>query len=272
MPRRKRLRLRSSVTPWALITGATSGLGREIAMQLAQQGGYNLAITGRRADALKEVAVAAEALGAQVLIIEADLALPAGVPAVIDALEGRPLGAAILNAGVTQIGAFEAHDEASYQTMIDLNVSSAAAMSHALLPALKVSSGRLMLVASLGGVSPLPYQSVYAGTKAFLVNFGLSLAAEAETAPARVTVFAPGGIDTPMTARREFAGQGAHLADPADVAAALIKALHGRKTLVIPGWQNKGMAAAVKILPRRWIAALVARSFRRSIALGKARK
>lgn len=256
---------------WVLVTGATGGLGRDIALLLARQGGYSLVLTGRRADALVAVAAQAKALGADVQTVEADLASAKGQQAVIKQVEGLPLAAAILNAGVTQIGAFGTQSAADYQAMIAVNVSSVTALSHALLPALKASSGRLMLVASLGGLAAVPYQSVYAGTKAFLVNFGLSLAAESETAPASVCVFAPGGIATDMTARREFAGQSAHLADPASVAAAAVKALHSRKTLVIPGWQNRAMAAALKILPRRWAAALVARSFRRSIALGNAK-
>lgn len=251
---------------WILVTGATRGLGREIALQLARAGHTNLVVVGRGADALDALAADIRACGVDALPVLADLGTQQGLEHLADALRPLALTAAVLNAGVTQIGAFERHDAAAYQAMIDLNVSYVTALTCALLPALKPQCGRLMLVASLGGIAALPYQAVYAGTKAFLVNFGLSLAAEAETAPARVIVFAPGGIATDMTAGPEFAGQAAHLMPVEAVASSAVKALYGSNALVIPGWQNKAFAAALKILPRRWTTALTQRSFRKSIS------
>lgn len=251
---------------WTLVTGATSGLGYEIALELAAKGNTNLVITGRRADALSALAEQVTGQNVEVQTVEADLSVHSGVEAVLDVLKPLALEAAILNAGVTQIGAFEDHSWPDYQRMIDLNVSCVTALSYALMPALKGQSGTLMLVASLGGLGALPYQAVYAGTKAYLANFGLSLAAEAQTAPARVVVFAPGGIATQMTRKPEFEGQKAHLMPADEAARQAIQALGGGNTLVIPGWQNKGLAAALKFLPRRWTTAVTQRSFRKSIA------
>lgn len=249
-----------------MVTGATSGLGYEIALQLAEKGETNLVITGRRADALSVLAEQITRKGVEVCPVEADLSTPAGLEAVLDVLKPLALEAAILNAGVTQIGAFEEHSLADYQAMIDLNVFCVTALSYALMPALRGQSGTLMLVASLGGLGALPYQAVYAGTKAYLVNFGLSLAAEAQTAPAHVVVFAPGGIATQMTQKPEFEGQKAHLMPADEAAQQAIQALRRGNTLVIPGWQNKCLAAALKFLPRRWTTAVTQRSFRKSIA------
>lgn len=251
---------------WTLVTGATSGLGYEIALQLAAKGETNVVIVGRRAQALEALAKQITSQGGEACAVAADLSTQAGLDALLGALQPLPLEAAILNAGVTRIGAFEAHSGAEYQAMIDLNVSYVTALTYALLPQLKRQSGTLMLIASLGGLGALPYQAVYAGTKAYLVNFGLSLAAEAQTPPARVVVFAPGGIATAMTQKPEFEGQKAHLMPADDAARQAIHALQGGNTLVIPGWQNKGLAAALKFLPRAWTTAVTQRSFRKSIA------
>lgn len=251
------------------MTGATSGLGEAFALSLARDYGANIVLTGRRAAALASLALQLEAYGVEARTVMADLSTLDGQEQLIAALQETPIYAAILNAGITYLGDFSDKTRAHYRAMIDLNVTSAAALSHALLPDLKQQSGAIMLTASMGGLTPLPYQSVYAGTKAFLVNFGLSLGKEAQTRPASVTVCAPGGISTAMTAAPEFADQSAFMMPPMDVARIALKAFAARKTLVIPGGQNKLMAAALKVLPQRLVTLVIERSFRRSIARSK---
>ncbi|MEM9881087.1 MAG: SDR family NAD(P)-dependent oxidoreductase, partial [Pseudomonadota bacterium] len=259
------LEMSSDPRHWALVTGASSGLGRAMAMQLAQDQSHNVVLAARREDALQDLAAQLELKGVDVKVIAADLAAAQGRSMLLEGLDELALDVAILNAGVTQIGAFSTPSAEDYQAMVDLNISSVVALSQALLPRIQARSGCLMLVASMAGLTPLPYQAVYAGTKAFVLNFGQSLAAEHTTRPARVVVLAPGGIATEMTNKPEFSGQAKHLMPPDKVAEIAIHALRADAHIIIPGATNKLMALATKFLPRRWVAHLVERSFRSAV-------
>jgi len=256
----------SIARPWALITGASSGLGREIALQLAQQKRFNILVVARRSAALETLVEELKAHGVLAQAVTADLSTDDGVDAIISAVSDLPLAAAILNAGMTHLGAFETAELNFYDQMIALNAQAIVRLSYGVLPQLKQQVGHLMLVSSMAGFGPVPYQAVYAGTKAFVTNFALSLNAERTTRPATVTLFAPGGIATEMTATPEFAGQSKHLADAQSVARAAVVALSAGSDVAVPGRMNRLMTVAMKVLPRRWVTPLVERSFRKSIA------
>ena len=243
-------------TPQILITGATSGLGREMAVQLAARGDRVLA-SGRRAERLSE-------LGAQDGIsgLKLDLSSPANIAAACAKM--APLSGVILNAGITFVDNFTAGDFETDSAIIQTNVTANVQLIRGLLPNLKQNNGRVLIIASLGGMTPLPYQSVYAGTKAFMVNFGLSLREELKHDGVKVSVFAPGGIKTEMTDIPEMKGLEKELAPVERVAAAAIKAYDKMPALTVPGAQNKLVAAVSKLAPRRFMASQAERIYRKS--------
>ena len=137
-------------------------------------------------------------------------------------------------------------------------------MIRGLLPNLKENQGRILIIASLGGMTPLPYQSVYAGTKAFMINFGLSLREELKHDGVNVSVFAPGGIKTEMTDIPAMKGLEKELAPVETIAAAAIKVYDKMPALSVPGAQNKLVAAVSKIASRRFMASQAEKIYRKS--------
>lgn len=239
-----------------IITGATSGLGREMAVQMAARGEHVIAC-GRRAARLAELEQI-DGITGQTL----DLSSPSHIDnfcAKFDAVSGI-----ILNAGVTFVDRFDAGDVTTDMSLIQTNVAANVQLIRGLLPALKASKGRILIVASVGGLTPLPYQAVYAGTKAFMVNFGLSLREELKSDGVQVSVFAPGGIKTEMTDIPVMKTLENDLAPVADVARAAIKTYDKMPALYVPGGQNKLITLAAKVFPRHVIAAQAERIYRKA--------
>ncbi len=238
-----------------LVTGATSGLGREIALQLAGRGAHVLA-TGRRVQRLAELEAKGSITGYQ---------LDMNDPDAIEAFSAQlgSLDGLILNAGVTFADDFESGDYATDAAMVQTNVLANLQLIRLCLPALTATKGCILLVASLGGLTPVPYQSVYAGTKAFMVNFGLSLREELAPSGVRVSVFAPGGIKTEMTDIPAMSHLEKNLAPVAEVAKAALKAYDEMPAICVPGGENKLVAAAGKLLPRGFMARQAAKLYRK---------
>ena len=248
--------------PNILITGATSGLGREIALQLAARGEHVLA-SGRRAERLAELETQSNISG-----LKLDLSSSENIASACNNM--APLSGVILNAGITFVDNFSAGDFEIDSALIQTNVTANVQLIRELLPNLKQSlnlkqkKGRILIIASLGGMSPLPYQSVYAGTKAFMINFGLSLREEIKRDGVKVCVFAPGGIKTEMTDIPAMKGLEKELAPVEAVAAAAIKAYDKMPALSVPGTKNKLVAAVSKIAPRRFMASQAEKIYRKS--------
>ncbi len=239
-----------------IITGATSGLGREMALQLAARGERVLAC-GRRIERLTELEATAGIKG-QTL----NLSSTADIDSFCAPF--KTLSGVILNAGVTYADRFDAGDDETDTALIQTNVIANMQLIRALLPALKAGQGRILIVASLAGLTPVPYQSVYAGSKAFMINFGLSLREELKHDGVQVSVFAPGGIKTEMTDIPAMKALEKDLAPVADVARAAIKTYDKMPALYVPGKQNKLISLAGKLLPRHIIAAQAERIYRKA--------
>jgi len=238
-----------------LITGATSGLGREMAVQLAARGDRVLA-TGRRVERLAELETHAE-------IETRSLDLSASAEISKFCSDTPALLGAILNAGITFADPFISGDFETDSALIQTNVTANIQLIRELLPAL-TNNGRILIIASLGGLTPLPYQSVYAGTKAFMINFGLSLREELKHENIKVGVFAPGGIKTEMTDIPAMKALEKDLAPVADVAAAAIKAYDKMPALSVPGAQNKLIAGLSKLAPRSFVASQAEKIYRKA--------
>ena len=239
-----------------LITGATSGLGREMALQLAARGEQIIA-SGRRIERLSELETNPNITGLQLDLTSHDDISKA-------CADIGPLSGVILNAGITFADPFLSGDFETDAAIIQTNVTANVQLIRSLLPALRESEGRILIIASVGGLTPLPYQSVYAGTKAFMINFGLSLREELKRDNVQVSVFAPGGIKTEMTdipAMRAFEKD---LAPVETVAAAAVKTYNDMPPLAVPGTQNKLIAILSKLAPRGYFAAYAEKIYRKA--------
>lgn len=240
-----------------LITGATSGLGREMAIQLAARGEAVLA-SGRRVERLAELETHAGITGRP-------LNLNSNTDIAKFCVETGPLSGVILNAGITFADPFIFGNFETDAALIQTNVTANIRLIRSLLPTLKETEGRILIIASLGGLTPLPYQSVYAGTKAFMINFGLSLREELKHENIKVSVFAPGGIKTEMTDIPNMKALEKDLAPVADIAAAAIKAYDKMPALSVPGAQNKFIAALSKLAPRSVLAKQAEKIYRKAL-------
>jgi short-subunit dehydrogenase len=200
--------------------------------------------------------------------IVADLANLADVDrALEEASTGRELYAAILNAGVTHFGRHDELQWSEFQRMLDTNVTSVTRMTYSLLPRLEASGagGGLMIVSSMAGIHPVPYQTAYSATKAFLVHFGCGLWHELLGRPVSITTFAPGGVVTEMTAGESFVPLRRWLM-PVEIAAAEgLEAFRTRKYLHVPGSANRVGSAIARLLPRRTLTGWVAASYRKAL-------
>ncbi|SFI11724.1 SDR family NAD(P)-dependent oxidoreductase [Bradyrhizobium sp. Gha] len=190
------------IRPLALVTGASSGIGYELARLFAADGhDVIITATGTNGD-LNRTADAVRATGVEAIIVEADLTDYAGVEKLADAVKqtGRPLAAAALNAGVDVGGYFVGQtDLAAEIKMIQLNVTSQVHLTKRLLPDMvKRGEGKLLYTASISGTMPTPYEAVYGGTKAFLISFVESVKEENKDSGVTFTLLLPGEVDTPF--------------------------------------------------------------------------
>lgn len=252
---------------WVLVTGATSGLGRSMAVELAAKHGANLVVTGRRADRLEELREQLTAKhGTRVVPVTADLSKLDDVDRLFrEATQDRALHGAILNAGVTHFGRHEDLGWEAFQAMLATNVTAVVRLASHLVPALTPQQGGLMIVSSLAGLNPVPYQTAYSATKSFLVSYGCGLAQEVSGTGVSVTTFAPGGIATEMTSVAQF-GELTRWLMPVDrVAAEGVKALVERRYLHVPGAAYRWGAYFTRLLPQRLVHSAVARTYRQSL-------
>lgn len=235
-----------------LVTGASSGLGRALAVRLSDQGAHVIA-TARRQQPLDELAERHDGIETRIL----DLMNAEGVDRLCKTI--GPITGAVLNAGVTQVSAFLGSSDEIDHALIETNISANVQLARGLNPVL--SGGRLVFVGSLAGQIPLPYQAVYSGTKAFLRNFGLALREEWKD-EISVGVFAPGGIKTEMTDIQAMSHLQNMLADADQVASELLAFYKSDKAYHIPGRMNRVSAWAAGLLSAQGRARLMERIYR----------
>lgn len=254
---------------WVLVTGASSGLGREMARVLARDHGAHLVLVARRKERLDDLALELERTHAvRTRVVVADLAQPEEVERVFtEATRDLPLHAAILNAAITHFGDWDEVEWSAYQNMFAVNVTSVARLTTLLLPYLerRGQQGGVMLVSSMAGLMPLPYQTMYSATKAFLVNFGCGLHHEMRPRGVSVTTFAPGGIRTEMTEGRRFNDLRSWLMPVDRCAREAVTALREREYLYSPGLLYRWGSVATRLLPQRFLIGRVAEQYRKSL-------
>jgi short-subunit dehydrogenase len=242
---------------WAVITGASSGLGAIFADQLAQRG-LSLLLAGRDRARLSAVA---ERIGQNVELFVGDLGTQAGVDALVAQLDGREIDVLVNNAGFGTYGPFAELDAGREHELVAVNVDALVQLTHAVLPGMLARGrGGIVNVASTIAFQPGPYQSTYGASKAFVLSLSQALWAETRGSGVTVTALCPGptqtgfvdalGSDVSHTAiyRR--------LAAPEPVVAAGLRALDRGRAVVVPGWRYRVMSSGGRLLPG-WLSALV---------------
>lgn len=237
----------------ALVTGASSGIGFELARQFAEHG-FDLIIAAE-GDDIDQAARELEAAGADVTPCQVDLATYDGVEELWRMIESRgPLDAAAINAGVGISGTFLDSPLEEHLNLISLNVTGAVHLSRRILPPMVAAgSGRLMFTSSIAGTMPGPYQSTYNASKSFLYFFAQALRTELKESGITVTALMPGATDTEFFERAGL--EDTKLAqskkdEPADVAEEAFEAMMEGKDHIITGSiKNKAMVAGAKIMP-----------------------
>jgi uncharacterized protein len=254
---------------WVLVTGASAGLGKAFASHLGRDYGANLVLVARRGDRLEALAEELRGqAGVQVVVLAADLSKPDEVDRVIaGATEGRQLAAAVLNAGVTHFGPYSDLPWADFQTMLQTNVSAVVRLTTELIPHLEkeAQGGGILIVSSMSGITPVPFQTAYSATKAFLVSFGIGMWHELRGRNVSITTYTPAGIQTEMTAGERFGPLRGWLASVDGVAEGGLEALSARRFLAIPGVENRIADALFRVLPRRFVTGRLAAVYRNAL-------
>lgn len=248
-----------------LITGASAGIGRELALRFAEDGS-DLVLVARREDRLEELGEFCRANhGSRVEILARDLSAPRAGWALADDLAERGLSIDVLvnNAGFGLNGPVLELDLERQLHMIQLNVTTLTELTGRLLPAM-VDRGRggVLNVASTAGFQPGPRMAIYYATKAYVLSFSEALGEELRGTPIRVSCLCPGPTATEFT-------QAAEMDDPllfrltsasaARVARAGLRGFRRGRPLVVPGLSNKLGTLAVRLVPRALVRRVVKR-------------
>ena len=237
--------------PLAIVTGASSGIGYELARCCAQNG-FDLIVAADE-PAIQAAALALRQLGVNVEAVEADLATLQGVDALCAATQARPVAVLLANAGRGLGKGFLDQDFDRVRHVVDTNITGTLYLIQKIAQQMRArGSGRILITGSIAGLMPGTYQAVYNGTKAFLDSFSFALRHELMGSGVTVTCLMPGATDTEFFARADMldtqVGQGKK-DDPADVAKAGFEAMMRGAGDVVSGWQNKLQAAIAHITP-----------------------
>jgi len=256
---------------WALITGATSGIGEELTHQLAAKG-LNIALVARKEkELIEKSAFLTETYGVQTKCISADISNQEGIDKVKLESKDLEVGLLVLAAGLEVNGAFEKNNVDRELQVIQLNVIATMQLTHHFIaPMVQRKKGGVLMISSLSGHMPNPYFANYAGTKAFVLNFGASLFGEMKPKGVDITVLSPGLTKTPMIKDNgvDFSKTPMSAMEPSEVAKTAIDAL-GKKFLAIPGGKNKMMAAMAKHSPLEMQAKMNEKMMRKAIDVSK---
>ncbi|MEL6186055.1 MAG: SDR family NAD(P)-dependent oxidoreductase [Myxococcota bacterium] len=239
--------------PWALVTGASEGIGREMARGLARRG-LNVILVARREEVL--VSLAAE-LAVRTDVVAADLSTPEGVTKVLAAAEDKEVGLAAFAAGFGTSGDFTGIAAEEELQMVDLNCRSVVALLHGLVPAMAARGrGGVVLFSSLVAFQGVPRASTYAATKAFNQVLAEGLRLELGASGVEVLATAPGPVESGFGTRADMRMSGALSSEV--VAEGTIRAL-GRRGTVRPGFSSRGLEWALRWLPRSGRSRMVGR-------------
>ena len=243
--------------PWAVVTGASTGIGEGFARRLAAEG-FHLVLVARRLPLLDALAGKLRAAhGVEVRTVRADLSDPVAVEALIEAVADLDVGLLVSNAGAARMGAILKVEHTELTAMARLNVTTQLALTHhfARRFADRPSVGGILLVSSTVAYQGIPFAANYSGAKAYILNLGEALNHELRSAGVHVTVLVPGPTDTPGLTGRDDANMVDHLPMRPQPVEALVRegldALLANEPSHIGGRLNRTMTRVMNaLLPR----------------------
>jgi len=240
--------------PWAVVTGATSGIGREMATQLASMG-LNIIAVARSTDRLEFLREDLKTnYGIKVETISEDLSLPESSQSIFKKTSHLDVGLLIANAGTENSGSFIENNFRDESKLLALNIVSPMQLTHLFGKKFaEKGSGGIILISSLFGYQGVPLVANYSATKAYILTLGEALNVEFKPLGVDVTVLSPGLTKTPMSENMtiDFRKVPITSHSPAKVAKIGLGAL-GRKATVVPGLINKIYAWENRFIPRSW--------------------
>jgi uncharacterized protein len=240
-----------STRPLAIVTGASAGIGYELA-KLCAQNGYDLVVAADQGK-ISQAADEFRGLGAEVEAVEVDLATLDGVEQVYAAAKGRPVDALLANAGHGLGHGFLDQDFTKARHVIDTNITGTLYLIQKVGRDMRSrGDGKILITGSIAGFMPGSFQAVYNGTKAFIDSFSFALRNELKDTGVTVTCLMPGATETEFFERADMmdtaVGQGAK-DDPADVAKVGFEAMLRGDGDIVSGWKNKLSTAIASITP-----------------------
>jgi short-subunit dehydrogenase len=244
----------------AVVTGASTGIGFELAKICADEG-YDLVIAADEI-AIQTAAVEFRGSGRSVDAVEADLATLAGVAKLLATINGRPVDALLANAGRGLGKGFLDENFDEIRDVVDTNVTGTLYLLHKVGRDMRArGEGRILITGSIAGFVPGTFQAVYNGTKAFLDSFSFALRAELKDSGVTVTCLMPGATETEFFERADMLDTKVGTTrkdDPADVARTGYDAMMRGDGDVVSGWMNKLRAAIANVTPASVLAAMIA--------------
>lgn len=253
--------------PWALVTGASSGIGEQFARLLARAR-FNLILVARREERLARLAAElGRRRGLQVETRTIDLAEPEGVDRLVESLGERDLGLLVSNAGFGWKGRFTDADRGTLEALLAVNARAPLLLAHALLPRLQARpSAGIIFTGSQEGEAPFPWSAAYAATKAFVHSLGLALHGELAGTGVDVLVLAPGATDTEAPVLQGFKREALPgLMPPVEVARQALRQL-GRTAFHVPGVENRKFVTLLRRMPREKLIAFNAQNMEAVLA------
>jgi short-subunit dehydrogenase len=260
----------SATRPFAIVTGASTGIGLELAKRCAKEG-YDLLIAADEPE-IEQAAASLRSDGAKVEAVQADLATTEGVDKLYTAASGRQVDVLLANAGRGLGHGFLDQDFGKARRVIDTNVTGTAYLIHKVGNDMRRrNSGKILITGSIAGFTPGSFQAVYNGTKAFLNSFSFALREELKDTRITVTCLMPGATETEFFRRAEMMDTDIGTTekdDPVEVARNGFDAMMKGEGDVVSGFKNKVASAAVNVIP----AGVLASRHRKMAEPGSAKK
>ena len=241
-------RLKNKYGSWALVTGASSGIGRELAGRLAEAG-INLVLTARRVSLLKDLAGDLQArYEVETFVIETDLTKQESIYALIKAVENKDVGLLVAAAGFGTSGLLIKSPLQEELDMLQVNCAALLTLTHYFAKKFADRQrGGIILMSSMLGFHGAPFAAHYAATKAYVQSLGEALSVELRKYGVDVLAAAPGPVQSGFADRANMR-MGMTL-KTSDVGIPILKAL-GRQSTVLPGFLTKFLAGSLRLLPR----------------------